>query len=79
MRNFLRKLFPKYYYEQGDTIYIKRSALLEADAKDRQLPILMRVAVVERKFSGYIVEDADGLKYFIKNKYVVSKVKEADA
>lgn len=72
MINLFRNILPKYFYEPDDVIYIMRSAVYSPEGKHNP-PVLLRVAVLQRLSSGYIVQDADDLRYFIKHKYVVSK------
>lgn len=78
MREFLQNLFPKYYYEAGDVIYIKSSLIMDPEVTKLATPALLKVEVIERKLTGYIVADANGVPYFIKNAYVVSKVVDTD-
>ena len=72
MKAYLKKLFPKYNYESGDIIYIASSAI-HSDNDKFKATVLLKVEVLQRKLSGYVVQDADRIKYLIKYKYVVTK------
>jgi len=75
----MKNPFEKYFYKENDTILVRSSVMQQKTglalflAGDRIPPYIYKVQITHHTLRGYTVLDGDGIKYFVKYKYIITK------